>query len=256
MKVDVGAALGEGFHRASRRDGLILVAVFAGFYLASRVIAAQVVGRALVYDLNNLEAFGTGIRIGYPYFTLAVLGALVVTGTVLRLPLKVGAIRVFAGGGTERLSREAFTRGLGRVVVRLVAGTVLYVAAVVVGSFLFVVPGFYLAVALFFFNFEIVVAEKGVLEAFRGSWELTDGSRLWLFVLGAVVAVGATVVRDVAAVAEAAGPVGNLVVGSVVDAAIVVTGIAIAARAYDQLRGEAVAVGDGRVGAVEADDLA
>lgn len=256
MKVDVGAALREGLRLATRRNGLAFVGIFAAFNLTVSVAADWLAGRVLLWELNNPVAFGEEIRVGYPDVTIAVIVALSVAAFVLRLPVKVGAVRAFANEETDRLPADLFTRRLGRVVVRLVAGTVLYLAAVVVGLFLLVFPGLYLAVALFFFNFEIVVADKGVLEAFRGSWELTEGNRVWLFVLAAVVAVSTTVASDVVRAATPADATLDLLLGAVVDAGIVVFGIAVAAQAYNQLRGESLFVEADEVGAVTAEDLA
>jgi hypothetical protein len=121
-------------------------------------------------------------------------------------------------------------------VLNLIIGAIIYFLAVGIGLVLFVVPGIYIAVALFFYNYEIIIAEKGVIDAFSGSLDLTANNRLPLFLLGLIFAVLGAVVSNGFGAALPGASVAGTLVQMLVNAALAVFGIAVAAQAYNQLR--------------------
>lgn len=65
----------------------------------------------------------------------------------------------------------------------LIGAMFLYLASVVVGSVLFVVPGLIIAVKLVFPVYLIVLEDYGVMEAFSVGWKMTAGRWWWVFAL-------------------------------------------------------------------------
>ena len=251
MSFDIGRALRDGFDRATARNAALAALLLLGLRLVNRVTGDSFAERFLV-DVVEYRQVLADIRAqadqpiqdpfvdSFPFAVLdlpvAVLGALAVALFVAGLVVDIGLLRTFTGEERRTLPVENFTRNLGWTVLRLFAGTVLYFLAVAVGLIFLVVPGIYLAVALFFYNYEIVVAQKGVFDAFGGSLDLTAGERLPLFLLGLVFAVLGSVTSLALGQAFPRGTVPGAVAQIVVAVALTVFGLTVAARAYVQLR--------------------
>lgn len=251
MSLDIRQALQSGVDRATKRNGLMVLGLLFGLRLVNAVVGDSFAERFLI-DVVEYQEILADLRAqadqpiqdpladGSPFALLdlpvELLGALVLALFVVGLVVDIGVVRTFVSDETRALPVENFTRRLGRTVLRLLLGTILYGLAVIVGLVLFIVPGIYIAVALFFFNYEIVVADKGVLDSFSGSLDLTADNRLPLFLLGLIFAVLGFVVSSVAGTALPAGTVPGAIARMGVDAAVSVLGIAVAAQAYNQLR--------------------
>lgn len=259
MTFDLGDALQEGLARTATRTGAILVGLFLVVQVLSGLVS-QSLFRTLFLEYVDWEALFEGVQdppieeirsqvdaafavapLDVPVETLG--GALVVLWLV-QVVVRIGAIRWFVAGPSTRLTGDLFTRGLGWTVLNLIVGLVVYAIAVIVGLVLFVVPGIFLAVALFFYNYEVVVEGKNAVDALAGSYELTAGNRFGLFALGLIFAVLGTAVGWASGLGDLAGPTAGLVASSVVTSVLAVAGIAVASVAYTQLRTDAEAAGD------------
>jgi hypothetical protein len=251
MSFDIERALRDGVDRATERNAVFAVALLFALRLTDRIVGDSFTERFLVEVVQYREIlaeiraeatqpvpdpFADSFPLALLDLPVEALGAVAFVLFVAGLVLDVGFIRTFTGEERDTLPVANFTRNLGWTLLRLVVGTVLYGLAVLVGLVLFVIPGIYLAVALFFFSYEIIVAEKGVLDAFGGSLDLTAGNRLPLFVLGFIFAVLGTVVSGTVGVVLPSTTVAGAVVQIVVSSAIAVLGLTVAARAYVQLR--------------------
>jgi hypothetical protein len=251
MSFDIERALRDGFDRATARNAVLAFGLLFGLRLINRVTGDSFTERFLV-DVVEYREILTELRAqadqpiqdpfidAFPFAVLdlpiAVLGAFALALFVAGLIVEIGLVRTFTGDERTTLPVENFTRNLGWTVLRLFAGTVLYFLAVVIGLIFLVVPGIYLAVALFFYNYEIVVAEKGVFDAFGGSLDLTAGERLPLFVLGLLFVVLGSVASAIMGQTLPIGTVPGGVAQMVVSVALTVLGLTVAARAYVQLR--------------------
>ncbi len=270
MAFDIEDALRDGLDRTLERNALVLFAVFVAISLANTVVAQSLAQgvlesidyQSLLVDLDPSvaaeirSAVEEGTRLAFLDLPVAVLALAIVAVFVVQFAVKVGAIRTLVSDETERLPRNNFTRRLGWALANLIVGAILYAIAVFIGLLLFVLPGIFLAVALFFYNYEILVEDKNVFEAFSASWELTKGNRFQLFVLGLVVAILSTIVGWIAGIVGIAGPTVRIVAQSLTGAAVTVFGIAVAAQAYRQLTAEPDVENDDEVGALGPDDLA
>ncbi|MEF8872454.1 MAG: hypothetical protein V5A41_12565 [Haloarculaceae archaeon] len=251
MSLDIAKALQSGAERMTKRNGLIALGLLFGFRVVDAVVSDSFAERLLV-DVINYEQLLADLQaqtdqpvqdpgigefafafLDLPVSVLSVLAlALFVVGIVVR----VGIVRTFVSEETQSLPTEHFTRRLGWTVLNLIIGVIIYFLAVGIGLVLFIVPGIYIAVALFFYNYEIIIAEKGVIDAFSGSLDLTAGNRLPLFLLGLIFAVLGAVVSNVFGTVLPGATVAGTLVKMLVNAALAVFGIAVAAQAYNQLR--------------------
>lgn len=262
MGFDLGAALETGLRRTATRAGVVLVGALFAVQVASgyttqsiaRIVLLEYVDWSRFLGPNSeitqfevrqaIEREIVVAALDLPIETLlAAALALWLVGVVVR----IGAIRWFVGDESAPLNPELFTRRLGWTIANLIVGFLLYALAVVVGLVVFVVPGVFLAVALFFYNYEIIVEGENAIDALRNSYALTAGNRVGLFLLGLVFALAGGSVGFLANPGLVAGPAFQLVVNSAISAAFGVVGIAVAATAYTQLT-------DGRQSSTDDDE--
>lgn len=247
MSVDIGGAMERGFDRVTTREGATFVAALAVVGITVGLVWESIIG-TLATDVEAYFPFlppeaAAELRNTWADYEVlldvglsvqALLG-LVVLLWLLRLLVRIGAVRWFVGDGTGQIEGALFTRRLGWTVVNVVAGGILYIAAVAVGLLLLVVPGIFLAVALFFYNYEVIVEGENFVDALANSYALTAGDRLELFLLGLVFALLGVVVGLAGTPSLLPGRLLPAVVGAAVSSAFGVYALATAADAYRQL---------------------
>lgn len=270
MTFDIGEAIEDGLAKTPTRAGVEAIVALVAIGVALSLVSSSLVRttfeaifemEAVVADVppevvaDTRQQLETQFPVNVVDAPVGVLAALVVGLWLAQTVVRIGAIRWFVEERTGGLSFALFTRRLLWTVGNLILGAILYAAAVTVGLILLVVPGIFLAVALFFYNYEIIVEGENAIEALSNSYELTKGYRLQLFLLGLVFAIVGGIIAQVGNPALVPDPVVASVLGSAVSAAFGVVGIAVAAAAYRQLR-EEPATGDAEeVGALGPDDL-
>lgn len=234
MSVTIEDALRGGFDRLVARNGLLLVAVFAIVGFVASLLSIDVsLGIAQQY-LSSTQLQGqAGPRLGLP---LAAAGGGMVLLMIGQLVVTVGAIRTFVSDERDRLVRDRFTRNIGWVVVNLVVGGIVFGIVVGLGLVALVIPGLFLLVSLFFWNFHVAIEDDNFIEGFKQSWSLTKGNRLMLFALGVIVVVLSMVVSFVGNIVSFVAPqIVALAVSSIVSGVIAVYSLATGADAYLQL---------------------
>jgi len=247
MTVDIGGAMERGLDRVTTREGAVFVAALAAVGVAVGLVWETTIG-TLAADVEGYFPFLPpeaaaelqNAWANYEVFldvglSVQALVGLVVALWLVRLVVRIGAIRWFVGDGRGPIEAPLFTRRLAWTVVNLVAGTILYATAVVVGLVLLVVPGIFLAVALFFYNYEVIVEGENVVDALANSYALTAGDRLELFLLGLVFALLGAVVGLAGTPSLLPGRLLPAVVGATISSAFGVFALASAADAYRQL---------------------
>ncbi|WP_340098076.1 hypothetical protein [Salinibaculum salinum] len=251
MSLDIAKALQSGAERMTKRNALIALGLLFGFRVVDTVVSDSFAERLFVDVINYEERIadlqaqtnqpiqdpGIGeFAFAFLDLPVSVLSVLALALFVVGIVVRVGIIRTFVSEETQSLPTENFTRRLGWTVLNLIIGAIIYFLAVGIGLVLFIVPGIYIAVALFFYNYEIIIAEKGVIDAFSGSLDLTANNRLPLFLLGLIFAVLGAVVSNVFGAVLPGATVAGTLVRMLVNAALAVFGITVAAQAYNQLR--------------------
>lgn len=240
MSVDIGRAIEEGGKRTVARNGLYLVAI-------SWVVG--VLG-ALFGNTISRDAF-EGVPdgpAGMPFdpsvvgpslgLSPGVAGLLSFVVSLLGLVVGAAAIRTFVTDDTETLPGSRFTHNLGWLLVNLFVGYIVFAIVVGIGFFLLVFPGVFLLVSLWFWAVPVAVDDENFVEGFSDSWALTSGNRLWLFVLGFIVAIIAVVISFVFGIVAVFGGWIGLLINQVGSAFATVFVLAATARAYVQLTAE------------------
>jgi len=272
MALDIGDALRDGAGRLQARNGLLLTAIFAVFGVVNAVVQ-QSLSRA---QFEQFTASGALDRLfgGSPVSTAeieeAVVGstplaaldslsvfALVVIALALAVvaeTLRIVAVRTFASEDTDTLPEGTF-RNLGWAVLNGIVGGVVVGILVVVGLVLLVLPGIFLAVALFFVRQEIAIEDRNFVEAISESWSLTAGDRIEVFGLLVFLFVLGIAVTFVVGLATPTGSVAGAVIETLAGAVILAYGVAVVTRAYEQLRGDDEPAGDDELEGVDPELL-
>jgi len=264
MSLDVGSALRDGLGRMATRNAAVVVAAFLALGLLSVVTSSTLstaVQSAGVLPAPNGSAANATAANGsvgpFPGFpgdqqptpfalslSLPVAIAFALAVALAAEAARVVAVRTFVSEHTERVPEEFLRRHIAVATLNSAIGNVVVGILVAVGLLLFVAPGVFLAVAFFFVRQEVAVEDRNFADAMAESWSLAEGSRLEVLALGLVLlSVGLVASLPPLAISSVA-PVAARVVGVVTGAVTTVFGMAVAARAYDQLRAERAAGSD------------
>ncbi|WP_049997144.1 hypothetical protein [Halococcus sediminicola] len=274
MTLDIDVAIRNGFSRTFKRNGLLLVGAFAVFGLVSAVLT-QTAAVQLLERLGNLptqtpppgpggpggagtpptemDDFTGSQPLALPIPLLLAVPLAALTPFVAEA-LRIVAVRTLVSEHTESIP-GAFVREnivwatlngfVGGIVVWfiVVIGGVIGLIGLLIGGPL--VAAFF-ATSFFFVRQEIAVENKNFVDALTDSWQLTSGHRIGLFALavaiwliGLLVSIPGTIIGFAAAAGSPGlATIAVTVVSVVLSALTTVFGIAVAARAYDQLRAE------------------
>ena len=295
MTLDIDVAIRNGFSRTFKRNGLLLVGAFAVFGLVSAVLtqtaAVQLLERLGDLPTQTPPTGGPGgpggpggagtppaemddftgsqpLALPIPLLLAVPLAALT---PFVAEALRIVAVRTLVSEHTESIP-GAFAREnivwatlngfVGGIVVWfiVVIGGVIGLIGLLVGGPL--VAAFF-ATSFFFVRQEIAVENKNFVDALTDSWQLTSGHRIGLFALavaiwliGLLVSIPGTIIGFAAAAGSPGlATIAVTVVSVALSALTTVFGIAVAARAYDQLRAERE-TGDDRSTAADGDTTA
>lgn len=240
MSLDIGGLVREGFDRTVSRNGLLLVVVFylvgVPSAIASSELNRQLVGEAMTAPTPAPGTTPAGPGLGLP---VSVAALLTVVLSIVSVVLLVGAIRTFLGEDTETLDPSDFTDNIVWLFVNILVGGIVFGILIAIGFALLVIPGIFLLVSLFFWNYVIIDEGANFVEGFQRSWSLTSGNRLELFLLGVVIAVIGLLINVVFGIPGAFLPdLAAPLVGQIGSAFATVFFYATGARTYLALTGE------------------
>lgn len=254
MTLRIGDALRQGAVRTFERNGLILVGVFVVFGLLNAVVSQSLSGAYMQFMAEEFGTLPTGQGQG-PGFGTPFVGS---EQTALALPLPLGvalalsalfgvvaealrivSIRVFASAETQAIPGDLIRRNLPRAVLNSVVAGIVIGILTVIGLVFLVLPGIVVAISFFFVRQVIALEDENMIEAMERAWKISRGNRIELFILAAIV----WLVGLVASVPAFAGvfiePLVATILSIGVSGFVTVFGIAVATRAFEQLRSPA-----------------
>lgn len=271
MSVDIGGAMERGFARVTTAEGGKLVAIFVAVAVIVDVVWETILGRfvagdpffdaiptEVAADLRQQYAdYQVLLDIGVPVSSLI---ALVVLLWILQFVLRIGAKRWFVGPSSNDLSADLFTKRIVWTVANLIVGLLLYTLAIVIVPIVLVfvgllvsggsrsvgvlaaLPGLaiaiFLAVALYFYTFEIIVEGENAIDGLANSYALTAGDRLELFLIGIVFTLLGALIGVIGVPTILPGRLLPVMIGAAATAAFGVYTIATAADVYRQLQAD------------------
>lgn len=236
MTVDIGAAIEDGLKRVWSKDAGILAGLFFVVGLLSQVGADTLLSglEPMMSEPVGSTPMALGSSIGLGGFIGAV-------AAVASLALAAVAMRTLVSKAGESIPEEYYKRNMLYVVANMLVGGIVFGVAVMAGLFLLIIPGLFILTALYFYTFEIAVNDKSFIEAMKTSWSLTEGNRLRLFALGAIVGIGSGAVSMLVTapltLLEFGGTMAllSITLSNVVSSVVGVATLGIAAAAYNQL---------------------
>lgn len=248
MSLSVAGALRDGLGRTFERNGLQLVAVFLGVRVATTV-ASDTLARANIEFARQLgtvpaEGAAGGFLPGVaetptPFalgLSLPAAALLAFAVALLAEAVRIVAVRTMVADRVDTVPGEYIRRNIGIATINGFVGGVIVITLTAIGLVFLVIPGLFLALSFFFVRQEIAVRDVNFVEAMNGSWALSKGHRLQLFVLAAALVFAWLVGAIPGAIAGALAPAAGVVVGAAAQAVVAVFGIASVSRAYVQLR--------------------
>ncbi|MFB6296610.1 MAG: hypothetical protein ABEH66_07225 [Halobacteriales archaeon] len=255
MALDIGNALRDGVGRLQGRSGLLLAAIFAGFGVVNAVVqqslsrtqfeqlaASGALDRLLEGSPVSATEIEAAVVGSTPLAALDSLSVLSLLGLALILAvvaetLRIVAVRTFAGHDPGSIPEGAF-RNLGWAVLNGIVGGIVVGILVAVGLVLLVVPGVFLAVSLFFVRQEIAIEDRNAVEAISESWSLTAGDRIEVFGLLVFLLVLGIAITFAVGLVTPTGSAAGATVDALANGVFLAYGVAVATRAYEQLRGD------------------
>jgi hypothetical protein len=164
MTLDIEAAIRNGFDRLLARNGLLFAALFAILTFLASLLSADLSAAIYRDYVPAAQAQAqVGPRFGLP---LAAAGGGLLVLMLTQLVVSVAAIRIFVSDERERIVESYFTRRIGWVALNLVVGGLVFGLVVALGFVALILPGLFLLVSLFFWNF---TARRGLFPVFRTS---------------------------------------------------------------------------------------
>jgi uncharacterized membrane protein len=173
------------------------------------VFFAQLLAVAIQYapDLLRGLANGAGLIVAGSTEDNLLSAANTVLGLALTAFLNAGLLTIYLKVARGQAAALGDVVGGARRFLPMLAMSILYNIAIVLGLLLLVVPGIVLAVGLQLADVFVVDAELGAVDALRASWEVTKGHKVQLFVfnivcgfaiLGGLLACGVGVIAALA----------------------------------------------------------
>lgn len=161
-----------------------------------------------------------------------------ITAYILNILVTVGAIRNLLQRREEPFHKEFFTDEISKPVINVVLGTLVFGILVAIGWFMFIVPGVFVAISLFFWYFYVIDRNIGFLEGMKRSWRDIKGQRLrtvglivsTLIITGMADIVGGVIFGFVGG--EVAGPAGRSVLDILPSAFATLASLAMFTEGY------------------------
>lgn len=282
MTLEIGRVVSDGISLALSRNGAVLAVVFFLAELLGVLLVMGAGTMYVPVDVGTGVTPGGTIATGTDLPDVMASAASILAGvftSVVTIPISIVAIRTFVGGQTDEIPDRYIFDRIGRATLSGFLANFLYVGSVFIATFgisvllivavfgigrlgllpdrmtdvamlLFAVVGLLVAVVMvltvtvhfLFLQHEISVRHRGVVGAFRGSWDTVRGNRLRLAALAIVlIAVRSSVSSLAAPPIRGEWTMFQFVTTPIAMVATPIVGVvvtAIFARAYRELRPE------------------
>lgn len=248
--MDIEKSIKTGFGKLQEKSGLTLVAVFFVIGLVSTIAsqsqAAQFMEQfggfeQLPSQLEGsfVESFAGGGPLAIESLPSSLISLMNLGSTIGYIVAAIVGFRVFASGASDEIPSETYSDLLMPTINAIIAGIVFGVV-VAIGLVLFIIPGIYLIVALYFFTLFIALEGDSFIDALRSSWELTKGRRLSVFLFFVALVIVNIVFSIIGGIASlvlgGVSPQLGAIIGVAVGAAFTVFSLGALYDAYTQLR--------------------
>lgn len=164
--------------------GLLLAALVASVALAG--ILVGVVAKGSFLGFHEIVACLPNVKACISQFMVPIVFVSSLLGMIMFAWLHLGYIKVMFDIHDNNNALLAALFSQGRKIVTYLVSLFLFIAIVLGGLILLILPGFYFMIRFGFFSYAIVDRNLGPVEALRYSWDLTKGHNLFSLGLWAV----------------------------------------------------------------------
>jgi uncharacterized membrane protein len=193
-------AAGSGPEPVAMDIGAIVTRAWELFTDNIGIVAATIlipVGVSLVFAVpsNIAQTVARSIDDQSTVMMLSLVSlALSLTQIVVSMYLQLGATRIYTNLAFGRAATVSMLFGEAARLPGMLLSSLLVGIGVVLGFVLLVVPGVILGLGLELYVFALVDQGLGPVEALQESWRLTDGYKVFLFLIGLVLTVVAAII--------------------------------------------------------------
>lgn len=213
--------------------------------------------KALTYGLEVLKK---NPKIFLPAFIIAVLSTYVqvipvpkeselINWFFLFLPITIlfGLIGLFLSGMIIRMSYDATRRRVSiseaaklvlRRYIRLLVSSIVVGIVVVAGLVALIIPGIFLTIQLFFYDYAILIDDNSVVDSLKKSWKIVKGKWWNVFALALILSLFSAVLVFVAGISALVSPIVSLAIYFLVILFMTPWYLSAFTFAYLQLRGK------------------
>ncbi|WP_256289453.1 hypothetical protein [Halobellus inordinatus] len=231
MALQLSRAFTDGIDRVTTRTGGILFALL----LLQQFLLLASLNTVLGAQVPPAAADALGLSLPVP---TAVAGVVLIGAFLFSAVYFVMLSRALTRPKAQLASfpSELYTRRIGWASLTMLVAGVVSAVATMIGFFLLILPGLFLAPHFVFLIFAVGVEDRGVVGSLKRSWGLAKGNRLRLFVIVLLVAVSGMLIGVVPTVFQLAGAPALGDIASVLINGILYTFVyGIIAAAYVQL---------------------
>lgn len=170
----IDEAISHGWHLFKTRPWF-----FVGITLLTMIVAG------IANNTDKREAFAAPVHITF------VFGLVSVAAAIVNVILSIGAQKIYlkTEASEKPLFKELFAYHDVMLIIRVIAGGILYALIVLIGLILFIVPGIIFAIKYSFQYLLIIDKGLGPVEALRESAKLTKGHKWQLLLFGVVLGI-------------------------------------------------------------------
>ena len=240
MALDIGSAITDGAKRTFKKNGLIIAGIFFAISILSTVASSSLIQAFIDEGVIPSEYAVAEVPLALGISSTA-SGILLAATFVLSAVFALASLRTLVSSETETIPVEYFTRNIGWALLNLLVGGIAFSIALLFGLAAFIIPGLFILVSLYFWNVFVIVEDQNFIEAFKSSWNLTEGNRLELFGLGVIVvfiALLASLAGNIVSwIFQLIGVPGvSMIVELIPNSFVSTFSIATLAQAYNQLK--------------------
>lgn len=200
MSVRLGAAIGDGIKRIlSRTGGVLFLAI-----LVFEVVFITAINSLIAGFVPQEVTDQLGLTLQLPP---AIAGTLTLIGVVFTAVYFVTIARALTRPYSELSSFPAslYTRRIVPATIATLIGGFITFVLIMIGLFLLIIPGLFLAASFMFFIFAVGVEDRGIMSGLKRSWGLAKGNRLKLILFVLLIAITSGLISVVPTVFEAGG---------------------------------------------------
>ena len=192
MKLKIKKSLIDGFNILKKNPKIfvpVVIITLINLYVSYSVISAideLNASFASISESKEMFDFSMIFRIMFQY--LKSIGPLIGISMLVNLFLGSMIIKMIYDASKRKLSIANSAKYIATKYITLLIASILFGVITILGFAALFIPGIFLLVRLYFFEYNIIIDNKGIVESLKNSWKMTKGN--WWRIFGLVIVFG------------------------------------------------------------------